>query len=65
MIEKHEEDYKEKAWKQYSFAELGQWVELLTKRASHRACKEKRDKDLYDARNYLSMIDAKLKELEG
>ena len=64
MIEKHDQDYKTEAWKSYSFSELGQWVELLTKRAAHRANNEKRKKDLYDARNYLSMMDSKLGEIE-
>ena len=64
MIEKHEKDYRPEAWRNYSFAELGQWVELLAKRANHRSTPEKKKKDLYDARNYLSMMETKLKELE-
>lgn len=60
----HQPDYKAKAWEMYSLAELGQWVHLLAKRAEHRQNKEKRDKDLYDAQNYLTMMQAKLDELK-
>ena len=56
----HDQDYKPQAWEAYSFEELGQWVALLAKRAGHRANDEKRAKDLYDAQNYLSMMQAKL-----
>jgi hypothetical protein len=56
MLEAHAIDYKDQAWKQYSIEELGQWVHLFVKRASHRTNGEKRDKDLYDAQNYLLMI---------
>lgn len=63
-IEKHEADYKPEIWRQYTLAELGNWVHLLAKRADHRTHPEKRKKDLEDARNYLSMMDAQLSELE-
>lgn len=65
MLKEHEQDYKAEAWKQYSMAELGQWVNLLCKRAAHRSNPEKREKDLYDAGNYLGMMKAKLDELKG
>jgi hypothetical protein len=62
----HEEDYHPEAWHEYTLAELGWWVHLLTKRAGHRKDGPKRDKDLEDAQNYLSMmqaiLDAKQKE---
>lgn len=61
-IEKHKEDYKEDAWKNYTITELGNWVHLLCKRAEHRDNNEKAKKDLYDANNYLWMIEQKLKE---
>lgn len=63
-IKAHERDYKSNAWEQYSMAELGQWVHLLSTRATHRSDKAKRKKDLYDARNYLSMMEEKLSVLE-
>jgi hypothetical protein len=63
-LEKHQKDYKPNAWKNYSIFELGLWVHLLTKRAMHRNNEEKRGKDLYDAQNYLNMMQAKLDELE-
>jgi hypothetical protein len=60
MIENHETDYKTAAWMNYSIEELGQWVSLLNKRAQHRDNPEKARKDLYDAKNYLRMIEEKL-----
>ena len=59
-LEPHEKDYKPKAWEQYTFAELGGWVHLLTTRAGHRVKGLKRDKDLLDAKNYIEMMLAKL-----
>lgn len=61
-IEKHEKDYKPEAWKQYTLGELGMWVHLLNKRAEMRSNQEKEEKDLYDASNYLWMLEQKLKE---
>lgn len=58
--QKHARDYKPKAWHLYSFEELGQWVGLLMKRAGHRNDLGKAKKDIYDARNYLDMMKAKL-----
>lgn len=60
--ELHQVDYKPQAWEAYTLAELGWWVHLLTKRAEHRSNPEKRAKDLHDASNYLSMMEAKLEE---
>jgi hypothetical protein len=60
----HEPDYKPGAWRQYTLAELGQWVHLLATRAGHRADAAKRKKDLDDARNYWRMMGACLDELE-
>jgi hypothetical protein len=64
-IQNHAVDYNDRAWEQYSFEELGCFVHLLAKRAGHRFNPDKKKKDLYDARNYLSMMDAKLKDLES
>jgi hypothetical protein len=64
-IAAHQGDYKPQAWEAYTLAELGQWVHLLATRAQHRDTAEKRAKDLYDARNYLEMMRAKLDALEG
>ena len=61
----HKYDYKEGAWTEYSLAELGWFVHLLVQRSSHRSNLEKRRKDLYDARNYLNMMDAQLDHLEN
>lgn len=58
-IEKHQADYKQEAWRDLSFIELALWVEQLTKRAGRRTIPVARDKDLYDAGNYLAMLNAK------
>jgi len=63
-IKKHQEDYKPKAWENYTLAELGNWVHLLAMRATHRANEKKREKDLYDAQNYLDMMQEKLNSLK-
>lgn len=63
-IKPHADDYKDMSWVCYDPAELGQWVALLVKRSTHRSNLQKRAKDLYDARNYLSMLDAQLSCLE-
>ena len=64
-IQSHAADYKPQAWEQYTLAELGWWVHLFATRAGHRDNPEKRAKDLYDARNYLAMMAAKLDAIEG
>ena len=61
-LEKHQKDYVAKAWHGYTIEELGKWVHLFHKRATHRTNSDKMVKDLYDAKNYLSMIEEKLKE---
>ncbi len=62
-LKAHEQDYKPQAWEQYSMQELGNWVHLLSTRAVHRSDTAKMKKDLYDARNYLAMMQAKLDNL--
>lgn len=62
-ILQHQADYKPEVWRDYSFAELGNWVHLLTARSEHRVTPEKRFKDLEDARNYLAMMELKLTDL--
>ncbi len=61
-IESHQSDYKSKAWKTYTIQELGNWIHLFHKRSIHRDNSEKSKKDLYDAKNYLWMMEQKLKE---
>lgn len=60
----HDAEYKPAAWKQYTLEELGKWVHLLAMRAEHRMPGEKREKDLYDAQNYLDMMQEKLNSLK-
>ena len=62
-IDEHEEDYIPNIWKEYSAEELMWWVHLYTKRATHRSNKylDNIEKDIYDARNYLWMLEQKLK----
>ena len=64
-LKAHAADYKPQAWEQYTMDELGHWVHLLAKRAEHRDNPEKKAKDLYDARNYLTMMHEKLKAMGG
>jgi hypothetical protein len=63
-IKQHAPSYLADAWKDYSIAELGQWVALLTKRAGHRRDAGKRAKDIADARNYLRMMESHIAALE-
>jgi len=63
MIERHNEDYKKDAWHEYSLEELGAWVSLLSKRATHRSDLDKAQKDMYDAKNYYRMMGEMLKEI--
>ena len=60
----HQPEYKEGAWRDYSLEELGHWVHLFAKRAQHRAIPEKVRKDLYDAQNYLNMMQSQLDYLK-
>lgn len=64
-IAAHSKEYKPQAWQAYNIQELGMWVHLFAKRAEHRTDSEKRRKDLYDARNYLKMIEAHLDKLDA
>ena len=48
--------YKDHSWEDYTPEELGMWVHLFIKRAYHRTQKEKIEKDLTDAQNYLNMM---------
>jgi hypothetical protein len=59
----HQGDYKSQAWANYTLQELGSFVHLLAKRSQHRTDKAKAKKDLYDARNYLRMMEAHLDHL--
>lgn len=63
-IKPHASDYKRGAWTNYTLEELGQWIALFAKRSSHRSNLKKREKDLHDARNYLSMLDSQISHLE-
>ena len=55
-IQDHAKDYNRDAWQQYTLQELGMWVHLLVQRAQMRKAKGKMKKDLYDAQNYLDMM---------
>lgn len=59
-LQQYANQYKDGAWRLYKMYELGNFVHLLSKRASHRADPVKRLKDLTDAQNYLDMMQAKL-----
>lgn len=57
-LAEHSHKYQDLAWRDYSIAELGDFVHLLVKRSYHRADAEKQAKDLEDAENYLAMIQS-------
>ena len=65
QIKEHAPKYKDGSWRLYSFEELAQWVQLFSKRATHRSEFEKIQKDLTDAENYLAMMNAKFEEFKG
>jgi len=60
-LEKHQPDYKAKAYREYSIVELGNIIAFFVKRASHRVEIGKMTKDVYDAKNYLAMMEQKVK----
>lgn len=62
QIKPHASKYQDGAWRKYSYAELAQWVQLLTKRASHRRKIKQADDDLDAAYNYMIMFKAKFEE---
>ena len=64
-LEPHQSKFLPGAWQAYTLQELGAWVHLLAKRSQHRRDPEKRAKDLDDAQNYLSMMQAKLDALQA
>ena len=57
-IKCHSTDYSSRSWCEYTPQELGQWVHLLLLRARHRVSPVKAEKDIYDAQNYLNMLQA-------
>ena len=61
---KHEPEYRPQAWQEYTLEELGMWVHLFAKRARHRSSPEKKASDLYNAQNYLDMMQAFLNALK-
>lgn len=63
QIKDHADDYADNAWTAYTLDELGHFVHLLAKRSTHRTDEAKRRKDIYDARNYLRMMEAHLDSL--
>jgi hypothetical protein len=64
-IEEHQKDYLPNAWEDYTIEELGQWILLLSIRATHRTSRDKALKDLDDAYNYLEMIKRQLDQVKN
>ena len=60
-LEKHKPDYKSKSYREYTIIELGQAINFFMRRATHRANPDKLKKDCYDAKNYLAMMQEKVK----
>lgn len=63
-IDEHQKDYIPDIWKEYTGEELMWWVLNLVRRSTHRKDKDKALKDLDDAKNYLWMLEEKVKEEE-
>jgi len=62
---KESEDYEGGSWHaDYTLQELGNWVHLLDKRAKHRFKKEEKIKNLTNARNYITIMEAMLNDTE-
>jgi len=57
MLNEHQKNYHENAWKGYTVEELEWWVKLLNKRATHRKNTQREEKDLTDAKNYSMMLE--------
>jgi hypothetical protein len=56
-LDEHMKDYRKDIWKEYTVEELMWWVLNLTRRSTHRKNIAKAKKDLYDAKNYLWMLE--------
>jgi len=56
----HKDDYYQYAYYDYDIDELCSWAHLLIKRATHRKNPDKMKKDIYDAKNYLDMLEEAL-----
>ena len=61
-LDVHKPDYKSDSWEEYSFTELSNAIAFFSKRAGHRTNQEKLRKDLYDGKNYLTMLIEKFKK---
>ena len=57
-------DFRSDAWRQYTLAELGDFIHLLVKRSQHHKRRDLQAKDLIDARAYWRMMGALL-DAEG
>jgi len=51
-------------WRLMSFADLGKWIDLLTKRAMRQNRSNKAKEDLEEARFYFEAMGTKLEEIE-
>ena len=54
----HRDDYADQSWKGYTLEQLGNAVAFFVKRSVQRSKPAKQAKDLYDANNYLAMMQA-------
>jgi len=64
-IAEHEKDYKPMIWENWTLQEMGNAVHFYAKRAGMRSNKEKAEKDLHDAQNYLELMKKKLDLITG
>ena len=58
-IKKHQSNYKQGAWMEYTTTEIAEIVAYKAKLATHYTNKTKSAKAIQDAHNYLDMLTAK------
>lgn len=59
-IRKHQSDYRQGAWMEYTQPEIAEIVAYKAKLATHYTNKPKSMKAIRDAHNYLDMLEAKI-----
>jgi len=63
-LDEYKKEYIPDIYKEYTGEELMWWILNLVRRSTHRTNKDKSLKDIKDARNYLWMLEEKVKEEE-
>lgn len=58
----HRNDFRGEAWREYTLELLGNTVAFFVQRSQQRTNPRKIAKDLYDAKNYLAMMQAHVEQ---